>query len=70
MDNRKPAVSGNPLIGQFGQVATLLRILDILMAAQSGRELGIRVCTTKLLERQREVAIEFVISTALHQVGL
>lgn len=61
---------GIPLIGQFGQVATLLRILDILMAAQSGRELGIRVCTTKLLERQREVAIEFVISTALHQVGL
>lgn len=34
-------------IDQFGQAATLLRILDIFMTAKSGRELGIRVCTTK-----------------------
>lgn len=59
-----------PGIDQFSQAATLLRILDIFIAADSGRELGIRVCTTKLLEQQRQVAIEFVIKTALDQTGL
>jgi hypothetical protein len=59
-----------PGIDQFSQAAALLRILDIFIAANSGRELGIRVCTTKLLEQQRKVAIEFVIKATLDQAGL
>jgi hypothetical protein len=59
-----------PGIDQFGQAAPLLRVLDIFIAADSGRELGVRVCTTELLEQQDQVAIEFVIETALDQAGL
>lgn len=59
-----------PGIDHFGQAAMLLRVLDIYMAARSGREFGIRVCTTKLLEQQRETAIEFAINTALNEAGL